>query len=279
MQRHTTMAALVASLLVFGTLLAAPASANHPVLVEGNCFGRGSGETATGLQRMVVAPGTCGDYDGDGRIGESEDADGDNNFGTINAAVEAVAHNGRVVIVASGVFPESVVLRPVEQASLTLEASPGVDANIDAVVQGEPGGEERIQGPGILIDGCDDCRVAVRGITTRNWTDGIRVTRRSHVLLEDVNADNNLNFGIRVRGRSRVVIDDASVSGTGYRKGAAGAGEPNPGIGIKFTRYASGLISHTTVTGSEAAGIDVRQRRVNRVDLRLFDNNPNRKLR
>lgn len=268
-----------ATLMMIGTLLVGPASANHPVLVEGNCFGRGSGMNATGLQRGVVPPGTCGDYDGDGRIGESEDADGDNNFGTINAAVESVAHNGRVLVVSSGTFPETVVLRPVERGSLTLEASRGVDANIDAVVQGQPGGDERSRAPGILIDGCADCRVVVRHITTRNWTDGVRVRGASRAALENVTAENNLNFGFRVRGTSRVLIEDSSVTGTGYRKGGDGAGEARPGTGIKFTKHTQGLISHTTVSGSEAAGIDVRKKKVNRVALRLFDNNPNRVLR
>lgn len=279
MRHRMTTAGLISSLVLASMLLAAPASANHPVQVEGNCFGRGSGMTATGLQSGVVPPGACGDHDGDGRIGEAEDDDGDNTFGTITAAVESVAHNGRVLIVSSGTFPETVVLQPVEQGSVTLEASPSVDANIDAVVQGQVGGETRATSPGIVINGCAECRVIVRNVTVRNWTDGIRVRGHSRALLDDVTAEGNLNFGIRVRGRSRVVVDDSTVNGTGYRKDANGAGEARPGTGIKFTRHAGGVISHTTVTGSEAAGIDVHQRRVNRVALTLFDNSPNRKLR
>ena len=279
MRHRMTTAGLITSLVLASTLLAAPAGANHPVHVEGNCFGRGSGATATGLQTSAVPPGTCGDHDSDGRLGEAEDDDGDNTFGTITAAVESVAHNGRVLIVSSGTFPETVVLRPVEQASVTLEASPGVDANIDAVVQGQAGGDTRKTSPGVIIDGCAECRVVVRNITTRNWTDGIRVRGHSRALLDSVNAEGNLNFGIRVRGRSQVLIENTTVSGTGYRKDATGAGEARPGTGIKFTKRTGGLIRHTTVTGSEAAGIDVHQRRVNRVALTLFDNNPNRKLR
>jgi hypothetical protein len=279
MQRRTIRSGLVAGVMLFSTVLAGPANANHPVIVEGNCFGDGSGMTATGLQRTVVPPGTCGDHDGDGRIGRSEDDDGDNTFGTINAAVDSVAHNGRVVIVASGTFPEQVTLQPVERASLTLEAARGVDANIDAVVQGEAGGAERSSVPGIIIDGCGDCRVVVRNITTRNWTEGIRVKGMSHAVLENINADGNLNFGIRVRGGSQVVVEKSSVTATGHRKDANGAGEANPGTGIKFTKNARGLVTKTIVSGSEAAGIDVHRRRVDRVSLRLFDNNPNRILR
>jgi len=64
------------------TLLAAagPAWANHPVLVEGNCPGPAA--------RTAVLPNTCGDYDGDGRIGTAEDLDApDRVFGTITGAL------------------------------------------------------------------------------------------------------------------------------------------------------------------------------------------------
>ncbi|HWT02475.1 MAG TPA: hypothetical protein VN256_19640, partial [Pyrinomonadaceae bacterium] len=57
--------------------------ANHPVLVEGNCD-----EPAPGTTIITGPAGTCGDYDGDGRIGTAEDTDGaDRIFGTLNAAL------------------------------------------------------------------------------------------------------------------------------------------------------------------------------------------------
>lgn len=147
-----TAAAVV---LAAGTLVtAAPASANHPVQVEGNCFGPGSGMAATGLQTSPVPPNSCGDYDGDGNIGAAEDGDGDNNYGTISAALDAVGQNGRVTIVTSGAFPEVVRLNPVDGANVSLVAAPGVDANIDAVVQGNAGSGDRQNAPGIIIDGC-----------------------------------------------------------------------------------------------------------------------------
>ena len=150
-------------------VLASPASANHPVFVEGNCFGPGAGATATGLQQSPVPAGTCGDYDGDRRIGAAENEDGDNSYGTIRAAA-AVANNGLVTVVANGTFPEVVRLKPTNGANITLQAAPGVQANIDAVVQGQPNGEFRANRPGIIVDGCDDCRVTVRNVVTRNWT-------------------------------------------------------------------------------------------------------------
>ena len=84
----------------FGALLlAAPAFANHPVLVEGNC----NVPPAGGPQ------GACrADYDGDGSVGTVEDGDGDRVFGTLGAALAAAGanQNGRVVIVSSGTFAE-----------------------------------------------------------------------------------------------------------------------------------------------------------------------------
>lgn len=169
---------------VVGLAMVGPAWANHPVFVEGNCFGPGAGMAATGLQTSPVPAGTCADYDGDGNIGEAEDDDGDNNYGTIGAAVEAVANNGRVTVVANGTFPETVMLAPTEGANLTLEAAPGVDANIDAVVQGDPGSADRQAAPGIVIDGDHDTRVTVRNLMTRNWTDGVLVKGYSHAALD-----------------------------------------------------------------------------------------------
>lgn len=262
-----------------GALIASPAAANHGIQVEGNCFGSGSGDNATGIRQSPVQPGTCGDHDGDGRIGDMEDADGDNTFGSIQAAVGAVAHNGRISIVASGTFPEALRLTPEEGASITLEAAPGVDANLEAVVQGQAGGEDRITSPGIFIKGCGDCRVIVRNLTIRNWAEGVRVGAGSVALIDDVRMDGNLNFGIRVRGHSYALITDSNIAGTGFRKGAAGAGEPDPGIGIKYTKRASGTIFDTAVSGSAGAGIDVQRREVHRDGLRLDNNNPNRVLR
>ncbi len=98
----------VFGLMMFVAMATISALANHPVLVEGNCFGDGA------AQRTTVTPGTCGDYDGDGRIGTAEDTDVpfDRVFGTINAANSAagINNNGTITIVASGTFPEIVTI-------------------------------------------------------------------------------------------------------------------------------------------------------------------------
>ena len=74
---------LTAALLFAGTAFygGTEVSANHPVLVEGNCDSPVPGVT-------IVTQATCGDFDGDGRIGTAEDTDGqDRIFGTLAAAL------------------------------------------------------------------------------------------------------------------------------------------------------------------------------------------------
>lgn len=275
-KKRTLRWTAAAAALAAGSLVSiAPASANHPVTVEGNCFGPGAGMTATGLRTSPVPPGTCGDYDGDGNIGAGEDGDGDNNYGTIGAALAAVAQNGRVTIVSDGVFPEVVTLNPADGANITLEAAPGVDANIDAVVQGADGNADRGGQPGIIVDGCNACRVVVRNVMTRNWTDGVIVQGASHVALDDVRAEGNTNYGIHVVGSARAVISDSEVNGNGFRKTGAGVSAPNPGGGIDFEDGTQGSIYNTTVSGSVDAGVSAPRRAVELDDVQSNDNNPN----
>ena len=76
-----------------------------------------------------VPPGTCGDFDCDGRIDVAEDTDNatDRIFGTINAALAGANgganQNGRVTIVTSGRFPE-VVNITAANGNVTLEGRP-----------------------------------------------------------------------------------------------------------------------------------------------------------
>ncbi len=272
-------AAVVVPSLVLLLALAAPASANHPVNVEGNCFGPGSGATATGLRRSPVEPGTCGDYDGDGLIGAAEDEDLDNNFGTINAALEAVAQNGTVTIVANGVYPEAVRLTPVEGGSVTLEAAPGVRATIDAVVQGEAGNADRAARTGVLVRGCSECRVTVRNITTRNFARGFAVLGESRALLQRVRAEGNLDYGIKAADRARLVSRSLIVNATGFRKDAAGVAEADPGVGVRIAESAKASIFHGTVSNSRGAGIKAQRESVTLRDVQLFGNHPNLALR
>ncbi len=260
-------------------LLPLPLLANHPVFVEGNC--------PLPTSRTNVLPLTCGDFDGDGLIGTAEDVDGDRTFGTINAALGAASgganQNGRVTIVTSGIFPEIVTITGAN-GNITLEAAPGVEANIDAVLAGDAGNAARQASPGIVVNSPADRYVTIRNIVSRNWTEGIKVVGNSRVTIEDVRIENNVNYGIQVSDSARVAIVGSTVSATGFRAGATGnfptANAPNPGIGIEFEDSSSGLIADSTVTGSFAAGISNESAgggsRVRISDVNLFDNNPDR---
>lgn len=277
--QRTINVALVIPAMVAMLLVAAPASANHPITVEGNCFGPGSGATATGLRKSPVQPGTCGDYDGDGLIGAAEDEDLDNNFGTITAALEAVAQNGLVTIVQNGTFPEAVRLTPTEGGSVTLEAAPGVKATVDAVVQGEAGNAERIAEPGIFVRGCRQCRTTVRNIGVRNFARGVSVRGASSVLLQGIRANGNLHHGISGLDRARMTIRGTTVTATGFRKDAAGVAEAKPGIGIRIGGRAKASIVQSVISNNRAAGIKADRDNVTLRRNQVFGNNPNFALR
>lgn len=248
--------------------------ANHPVLVEGNCNVPPAGTNS------VIEAGTCGDYDGDGLIGIDEDNDGDRVFGTINGANSSagINNNGTILIVTSGTFAEQVTL----SGNVTLEAAPGVVANIDAVLQGDGGSGARQGTPGIIIDAPENRRVTVRNLLVKNWTNGIDVRGDSHVLIDSCRVENNVNYGILASDSSSVQIVDTTVSATGYRLNP-GTGDfptvetPEPGIGISFEAGTAGAVSNTTVNGSFGAGIsnNAGGNAVQVRSLSLFDNDRN----
>ena len=246
--------------------------ANHPVLVEG--------ET---------------DFDGDGRLGLAEDTDNGNDriFGTINAALGAAngaaAQNGRVTIVTSGRFREIVSITAAN-GNVTLEAAPGVEANIDAVIAGDRSNEfpgttnaTAQAAPGIVVDAPANRSVTIRNIVSRNWTDGIRIRGSSRVTLDNVRVEQNVNNGIDVSGMARVSITHSHVNYTGFRAGATGdfpsaANVPNPGNGISFRENSRGTVAFSSVTGSFAVGISNTtglSAAVGIIALNVFDNGVN----
>lgn len=264
---------LCATLLAGTTLLNnTKVEANHPVLVEGNCDSPVPGTT-------LVTPGTCGDYDGDGRIGTAEDTDGaDRIFGTINAAMgpgtgaaagTGANHNGLVLIVRSGRFVEPIYIGVTQQGpgspgvanpgNVTLEAAPGVSADIDAVLQGDPtGGNTARQGQtGIAISYSANGaarQVTLRNLSVRNFTIGIGVSQNARVNIENCRLENNLNYGISLSNATRAVIKDSSVFSTGFRIGAPVL-NPVPGAGILINQTAQARIVNTTVAQNAALGI------------------------
>jgi len=269
--RWFAAAALIASLFTGASLWRTPGvEANHPVLVEGEL-----------------------DFDGDGLVGMAEDTDNDTDrvFGTINAALGAANgganQNGRVVIVTSGRFREIVSITAAN-GNVTLEAAPGVEANIDAVVAGAranqfPTTTATQASPGIVVDAASNRSVTIRNIVSRNWTDGIRILNNSRVTIDNCRLEGNVNNGIDVSGNARVTITNSHVNYTGFRAGAAGdfpsaANQPNPGIGVAFRGGATGTVVNTTVTGSFASGIanfTGNPFAVGVMAVNAFDNNPN----
>lgn len=271
---------------IFAALLACAAHASaakvyaqgHTVLVEGNCDSPVPGTT-------LVAPGTCGDFDGDGRIGTAEDTDGaDRIFGTINAALgtgtgaaagTGINHNGRVVIVTSGRFYESVYIGQNQcgagcpgassPGNVTLEAAPGVDAVIDAMFQGDPAGgnNTRLAGTGLAVGYIPNSNiglsrlVVLRNLTVRNFTKGAEMSHSARVLIDNCRFENNLNYGIAVNFGALAVIKDTTVSGTGYR--TVGPGGPSPAHGIALeaggqARIVDSVISHNLGAGVANSG-------------------------
>ena len=270
-KRH---AAAVTVCVAAALALPAAAQANHPVLVEGNCG------NPPGVEPFSTAPhpGTCGDFDGDARIGPAEDTDGDRVFGTINAAngPAGAANNGTITIVTSGLFPETVRLT----GNVTLEGAPGVEAKIDAVRQGDPGSTPRQGQPGIVIDAPANRYVVVRNVQSRNWTTGVLVVGRSRATLKNVRVEHNVNYGIRIADQARVAITRGEVLATGFRLNPATGdfptpAQPQPGEGIDFQNGSSGTVVGTTVAGSFSAGIEAsRGTKVCVAKVNLFDNSP-----
>jgi hypothetical protein len=252
--------AILGVLLASGTWYASMVSANHPVLVEGEQ-----------------------DFDGDGVIGAAEDTDNatDRVFGTINAALGAanggVNQNGTVTIVTSGRFPETVMITAAN-GNVNLEAAPGVEANIDAVLAGAPGNAARQAQPGIIVDAPSNRVVTIRNISSRNWTDGIVILGNSRVTIDRCFMANNTNFGIWVRDNARVTVANSTITASGFRSGAGVNNAPNPGGGIEFVGNSSGTVAFTTVSGSFAAGIGNstgKRTAVGILNVNAFDNNPN----
>lgn len=261
---------LLCAALVFAAILTQTrnASANHPVLVEGER-----------------------DFDGDGLVGLAEDTDNDTDrvFGTINAALGAANgganQNGRVTIVTSGRFGEIVNITAAN-GNVTLEAAPGVEANLDAVIAGARGSQfptttnaTRQNAPGIIVDAPADRYVSITNIVSRNWTSGIQVNGNSRVAVTNCRIENNINYGIEVTGNARVKVDQTTIHATGFRTGMTGdfprANQPNPGKGIEFDDNSRGAVFRTEVSGSFDTGIsnETRDRRNVFVrDVYLFDN-------
>jgi hypothetical protein len=237
--------------LIVGTtnLSTTNVSANHPVLVEGNCDSPVPGTT-------IVNIGTCGDFDGDGRIGTAEDTDGaDRIFGTLRAALgpgtgaaagTGANQNGRITIVKSGRFATDVLIigmpppgfegqGTATPGNVTIEAAPGVDAIIDAVLQGDPAGGNtaRQAGPAILINSTPGVVTTLRNLVIRNYADGVAIANDSRVNIDNCKFENNRDNGVNAFDRSRVVISNSQFQANGFRIPVSGPSTPGAGIQVR----------------------------------------------
>ena len=252
---------LMLSVIGLALMNGSSVSANHPVLVEGNCDSPVPGTT-------LVEKGTCGDFDGDGRIGTAEDTDGaDRIFGTLNAAVGPGTGasagtggnlNGRVIIVTSGRFAETLVLTPAGAAAsgnLEIEAAPGVEANIDAVLQGDPAGNNtaRQNSVGIFIDWPPSGTVTLRNLTIRNYLEGVRATNNSRVYLDNCRVQHNRDYGLRAVGGARLTVNNSQITSTGRRVPVSGPA--TPGHGISFEFLSGGLVANSVIANSVGAAL------------------------
>ena len=247
---------------------------SHTVFVEGNC------DSPVPGANIVGTGGVCGDFDGDGRVGSAEDTDGaDRIFGTINAALSSgtgaaagtgINHNGRVVIVTSGRFYESVFIGRTQcvgcpgsanPGNVTLEAAPGVDAVIDAVFQGDPtgGNDARRASTGIAVAYLANTNmgltrmVVLRNLTVRNFARGAEIAHNARVLIDNCRFENNLNYGILLNFGSLAVINNTQVSGTGFR--TSGVTTSSPGHGISLESNAQAKIVNSVSAHNLSAGV------------------------
>lgn len=252
--RRATRWALSVLALAIAVGIASTLEANHPVLVEGEQ-----------------------DYDGDGLRGMLEDGDGDQVFGTLTAALGAAGanQNGRVVVVTSGRFQETLTITGAG-GNVTLEGAPGVEADIDAVIGGSPANADAQTQPGIVVDAAFNRRITLRNLTIRNWTDGILVRGTSHVTIDGCRIENNIDHGIRFMGGSRGFVTDTQVTATGFRVSPVARTNAIPGVGIRFVGSSAGKVAFSEVSGSFAAGLSDESAGVVRTfQVTLFDNKPN----
>jgi hypothetical protein len=269
---------VIVALMLSGAAIPGLARANHPVLVEGEQ-----------------------DFDGDGRVGQAENTDGAAGdplgltFGTIagclGAMNAAINQNGTCQIVTSGNFAETVNITN----QVTIEAAPGVVANVEAFLAGpDPRRQEfpaaaadanALQGaPGIVINSPANRSVILRNLAITNWTDGVRIQGSSHVLLDRVRIDHNINNGVVVSDTAEVLIQDSQITSTGFRLNPA-TGDfpavmaPNPGVAVNLMGQSSTAIARTTISGNFAEPVrTVRGVRFAQAQNIAFDNNRWREL-
>jgi hypothetical protein len=264
-----TAIALVSAALLVGS---SKVEANHPVLVEGNCDSPVPGTT-------LVAPGTCGDFDGDGRIGTAEDTDGaDRIFGTLNAALgpgtgaaagTGANFNGKIIIVSSGRFAERLYIGQAgliqgetggtaNPSNVEIEAAPGVEADIDAILQGDPAGGNVTRtgqiGIFVVYPAGVTGLVSLRNLQIRNFSEGIAAALSSRVHIDHCRIENNLNYGVHAIDSAQISITNSQITATGRRTGV-GTSTTTAGDGLRVQDAAKARVSDSTFSHNTGNGI------------------------
>jgi parallel beta-helix repeat protein len=285
--RQFLMAMILLVFAIGTTMISNNVEANHPVLVEGN-----NAALFVNPTNALNSGGVSGDYDGDGLVGTAEDNDNasDRIFGTLTAAFAnlngtGANQNGHVIIVTSGRFNESVTitLTPTTGGVMIVEAAPGVQANIDAVLQGEnrPAPNDnatRQAGTGITINDTNTFpspkSAVLRNLVIRNWQVGVRTMGTARVALDSCRLDSNVMHGVLVTGMGCFEATDSIIHAGGMRFPAPGIGGQNPGNGITFQDATFGSLYRNTITGNLGAGISLTAGNlVTAQGNNLFDNN------
>lgn len=285
--RQFLMAMILLVFAIGTTMISNNVEANHPVLVEGN-----NAALFVNPTNALNSGGVSGDYDGDGLVGTAEDNDNasDRIFGTLTAAFAnnngtGANQNGHVIIVTSGRFNEAVgiTLTPTTGGVMIVEAAPGVQANIDAVLQGEnrPAPNDnatRQASTGITINDTNPFpspkAAILRNLVIRNWQVGVRTMGAARVTMVGCRLDSNVMHGVLVTGLGCFEATECTINASGMRFPAPGIGGQNPGNGITFQDSTFGSLYRNTISANLGVGVAIGGG--NQVVLsgnNIFDNN------
>jgi parallel beta-helix repeat protein len=89
------------------------------------------------------------------------------------------------------------------------------------VLQGAPAADNvaRQNSPGIVVNAPSTRVVILRNLVSRNWTEGIRVSSDSRVIIDNCRIENNRDFGIRASGSARLTIMNSLASSLPLKPG------------------------------------------------------------
>lgn len=209
------------------------------------------------------------DYDGDGRTGAAENADGDNIFSSISAIPgfdqptgiigPRITYN-HVIIVTSGVFPVNIRTTGGAPLDYTIEAAPGVIAVFDPNnIDPQP------DAPTVRVS----TAVTLRNLTFRNTSDIIRVAAGGTLLVEGCHfEDCGGGFAIVVERGGRAVVRDCTITRCGDKATGQGGG-------IRVARGADVIVSDCTITGNFGAGVVRKDMSLRLLRTIIAHNNPN----